>query len=126
LRVGWNRDTSGLRGKTAPTYKHGAKLCTKSLQFTIVELPLENSVIKEDGFRRLLRAFNQHVSGCLNPSHSLGLARRAFDEALNSFASGARFWAKADLRFPGIRWKPARPVQRKDIGPRVAAVSSPA
>ena len=51
------------------------------IQFNDCELPLENLVIKEDGFRRLLSAFN--TQRCLNPSISLGLAEGAFDEAVN-------------------------------------------
>ena len=40
---------------------------------------LENLVIREDGFRKLLNAFN--TQRCLNPSISLGLAEGAFEEA---------------------------------------------
>src|SRR6478752_4003540 len=50
------------------------------IQFNDCELPLENLVIKEDGFRRLLNAFN--TQRCLNPSVSLGLAEGAFEEAV--------------------------------------------
>ena len=51
------------------------------IQFDDCELPLENLVIREDGFRKLLTAFN--TQRCLNPSISLGLAEGAFDEAVN-------------------------------------------
>ena len=51
------------------------------IQFNDCELPLENLVIREDGFRKLLTAFN--TQRCLNPSISLGLAEGAFDEAVN-------------------------------------------
>ncbi len=50
------------------------------VQFTDCELPLENLVIREDGFRKLLTAFN--TQRCLNPSISLGLAEGAFDETV--------------------------------------------
>src|SRR6476620_7720198 len=51
------------------------------IQFNDCELPLENLVIREDGFRKLLTAFN--TQRCLNPSISLGLAAGAFEEARN-------------------------------------------
>ena len=51
------------------------------IQFNDCELPLENLVIREDGFRKLLTAFN--TQRCLNPSISLGLAEGAFDEAVH-------------------------------------------
>jgi alkylation response protein AidB-like acyl-CoA dehydrogenase len=50
------------------------------IRFENCELPLENLIIKEDGFRKLLRAFN--TQRCLNPSISLGLAEGAFEEAV--------------------------------------------
>src|SRR3954464_7881879 len=50
------------------------------IRFENCELPLENLIIKEDGFRRLLNAFN--TQRCLNPSVSLGLAEGAFEEAV--------------------------------------------
>ena len=49
------------------------------IQFNDCELPLENLVIRDDGFRKLLNAFN--TQRCLNPSISLGLAEGAFEEA---------------------------------------------
>ena len=50
------------------------------IQFNNCELPLENLIIKDDGFRKLLNAFN--TQRCLNPSVSLGLAEGAFEEAV--------------------------------------------
>ena len=50
------------------------------IQFNNCELPLENLIISEDGFRKLLNAFN--TQRCLNPSVSLGLAEGAFEEAV--------------------------------------------
>src|ERR1700748_3891460 len=49
------------------------------IQFNNCELPLENLVIREDGFKKLLNAFN--TQRCLNPSISLGLAEGALAEA---------------------------------------------
>ncbi len=72
------------------------------LQFTDCELPLENLVIREGGFRRLLTAFN--TQRCLNPAISLGLAEAAFDEALSYVREREVFGRKvADNQ--GVRWK---------------------
>jgi alkylation response protein AidB-like acyl-CoA dehydrogenase len=72
------------------------------IQFNDCELPLENLVIKEDGFRRLLSAFN--TQRCLNPSISLGLAEGAFDEAVN-YVRERTIFGKPIADFQGIRWK---------------------
>ncbi|HEY4043320.1 MAG TPA: acyl-CoA dehydrogenase family protein [Rhodopila sp.] len=72
------------------------------IQFDDCELPLENLVIREDGFRRLLTAFN--TQRCLNPSISLGLAEGAFDEAVN-YVRERTVFDKPIGDFQGIRWK---------------------
>jgi alkylation response protein AidB-like acyl-CoA dehydrogenase len=72
------------------------------IQFNDCELPLENLVIKEDGFRKLLSAFN--TQRCLNPSISLGLAEGAFDEAVN-YVRERTIFGKPIADFQGIRWK---------------------
>jgi len=72
------------------------------IQFNDCELPLENLVIKEDGFRRLLSAFN--TQRCLNPSISLGLAEGAFDEAVN-YVRDRTVFGKPIADHQGIRWK---------------------
>src|ERR1700735_2375939 len=72
------------------------------IQFNDCELPLENLVIREDGFRQLLTAFN--TQRCLNPSISLGLAEGAFDEAANSVRERTVF-GKPIADHQGIRWK---------------------
>ena len=72
------------------------------VQFEDVELPPENLVIEEDGFRRLLTAFN--TQRCLNPGISLGLAEGAFDEAV-SYVKERRIFGKAIAASQGIRWK---------------------
>jgi alkylation response protein AidB-like acyl-CoA dehydrogenase len=72
------------------------------IQFNDCELPLENLVIKEDGFRKLLTAFN--TQRCLNPSISLGLAEGAFDEAVN-YVRERTIFGKPIADFQGIRWK---------------------
>ena len=72
------------------------------IQFNDCELPLENLVIKDDGFRKLLSAFN--TQRCLNPSISLGLAEGAFDEAVK-YVRDRTVFGKPISDFQGIRWK---------------------
>src|ERR1700760_4333050 len=72
------------------------------IQFEDCELPLENLVIREDGFRRLLSAFN--TQRCLNPAISLGLAEGAFDEATN-YVRERTVFGKPVSDFQGVRWK---------------------
>jgi alkylation response protein AidB-like acyl-CoA dehydrogenase len=72
------------------------------IQFNDCELPLENLVIKEDGFRRLLSAFN--TQRCLNPAISLGLAEGAFDEAVN-YVRERTVFNHPIADFQGVRWK---------------------
>src|SRR5246127_3002199 len=72
------------------------------IQFDDCELPLENLVIREDGFRKLLTAFN--TQRCLNPSISLGLAEGAFDEAVN-YVRERTVFNKPIADHQGIRWK---------------------
>jgi alkylation response protein AidB-like acyl-CoA dehydrogenase len=72
------------------------------VQFNNCELPLENLVIREDGFRKLLTAFN--TQRCLNPSISLGLAEGAFAEAVK-YARDREIFGKPIGDFQGNRWK---------------------
>jgi alkylation response protein AidB-like acyl-CoA dehydrogenase len=72
------------------------------IQFDDCELPLENLVIREDGFRKLLTAFN--TQRCLNPAISLGLAEGAFDEAVK-YVRERTIFNRPIADFQGIRWK---------------------
>lgn len=72
------------------------------VRFENCELPLENLVIREDGFRKLLNAFN--TQRCLNPSISLGLGEGAFDEAVR-YARDRTAFGRAIGDFQGMRWK---------------------
>lgn len=72
------------------------------VQFEDCELPIENLVIREDGFRRLLAAFS--TQRCLNPAISLGLAEGAFDEAV-AYARERQVFGKPVADHQGIRWK---------------------
>lgn len=72
------------------------------IQFDDCEMPLENLVLREDGFRKLLSAFN--TQRCLNPSISLGLAEGAFDEAVSYVRDRTVFGAPISDK-QGVRWK---------------------
>ncbi len=71
------------------------------IQFEDCELPPENLVL-EDGFRKLLSAFN--TQRCLNPSISLGLAEGAFEEAVKYVKERTAFGQPIG-DFQGMRWK---------------------
>ena len=72
------------------------------IRFENCELPLENVILREDGFRRLLNAFN--TQRCLNPSISLGLAEGAFEEAIR-YARDRTAFGRSIGDFQGVRWK---------------------
>jgi alkylation response protein AidB-like acyl-CoA dehydrogenase len=72
------------------------------VRFDNVEVPLENVVLKEGGFRKLMSAFN--TQRCLNPSISLGLAEGAFEEAVN-YTRNRPIFGKTLTDFQGLRWK---------------------
>jgi alkylation response protein AidB-like acyl-CoA dehydrogenase len=94
---------SGTKGfEVTGTYHTMGGENLHEIQFNDCELPLENLVIREDGFRRLLSAFN--TQRCLNPSISLGLAEGAFDEAVN-YVRERTVFNKPISDFQGIRWK---------------------
>ena len=96
------------------------------IQFDDCELPLENLVIREDGFRKLLTAFN--TQRCLNPAISLGLAEGAFDEAIN-YARDRTVFGKPIADHQGIRWKLADMFKDIEAGRgllyRAAATANP-
>ncbi len=96
------------------------------LQFNDCELPLENLVIREDGFRKLLTAFN--TQRCLNPAISLGLAEGAFDEAID-YVRNRTVFGKPIADHQGIRWKLADMFKDIEAGRgllyRAAATANP-
>jgi alkylation response protein AidB-like acyl-CoA dehydrogenase len=72
------------------------------VRFEDCELPAENLLLGEGGFKQLLSAFN--TQRCLNPSISLGLAEGAFDEALR-YAREREAFGRPIGDFQGMRWK---------------------
>jgi alkylation response protein AidB-like acyl-CoA dehydrogenase len=94
------RDTPGF--EVTGTYHTMGGENLHEIQFNNCELPLDNLVIRENGFRKLLSAFN--TQRCLNPSISLGLAEGAFAEA-TKYAKEREIFGKHIGEFQGIRWK---------------------
>jgi alkylation response protein AidB-like acyl-CoA dehydrogenase len=94
------RDTPGFEC-TARYHTMGGENLAE-IRFENCELPLENLLIKEDGFRKLLSAFN--TQRCLNPSISLGLAEGAFEESVK-YARDRTAFNKPIGEFQAIRHK---------------------
>ncbi len=83
------------------------------VRFDDCELPLENLVIRDDGFKRLLSAFN--TQRCLNPSISLGLAEGALEESVKYMRERKAF-GRAIGDFQGMRWKLADMYKDIEVG----------
>jgi len=83
------------------------------IRFDQCELPLENLIVRENGFRKLLNAFN--TQRCLNPSISLGLAEGAFEEAVR-YARNREAFGRPIGQFQGMRWKLAEMYRDIEVG----------
>lgn len=94
------KGTRGL-GVTGKYHTMGGEYLYE-VRFDDCEVPLENVVVREDGFRRLLDAFN--TQRCLNPSISLGMAEGAFDESVR-YVRERRAFGRPIGAFQGMRWK---------------------
>jgi alkylation response protein AidB-like acyl-CoA dehydrogenase len=110
---------------TARYHTMGGELLSE-IQFHDVELPLENLIIREDGFKKLLSAFN--TQRCMNPSVSLGLAEGAFGEALR-YSRDREAFGKPIGTMQGMRWKLAEMLRDIEVGRsilyRAAATANP-
>jgi alkylation response protein AidB-like acyl-CoA dehydrogenase len=95
-----NRNTPGF-SVTARYHTMGGENLAE-IQFEDCELPVENAILREGGFRKLLSAFN--TQRCLNPSVSLGLAEGAFEEAIK-YARDRTAFGRRIGDFQGMRWK---------------------
>jgi alkylation response protein AidB-like acyl-CoA dehydrogenase len=95
----------GAKGMTVRSSFHtmGGEYLSEVV-FDNVELPLENLVLKEDGMRKLMSAFN--TQRCLNPAICLGLAEGALEEAVRYMRDRSAFGQKIG-DFQGLRWKVA-------------------
>jgi alkylation response protein AidB-like acyl-CoA dehydrogenase len=95
-----NRNTKGF-SVTARYHTMGGENLAE-IQFDECEVPVENVILGEGGFKKLLSAFN--TQRCLNPSVSLGLAEGAFEEAIK-YVRDRTIFGKTVGEFQGIRWK---------------------
>jgi alkylation response protein AidB-like acyl-CoA dehydrogenase len=95
----------GVKGLTAKASFHtmGGEYLSEVV-FDEVELPLENLVIRDNGMKRLLSAFN--TQRCLNPAICLGLAEGALEQAVRYMRERSAFGQKIG-DFQGMRWKVA-------------------
>ncbi|RJG03321.1 acyl-CoA dehydrogenase family protein [Noviherbaspirillum sedimenti] len=95
-----NRNTPGFE-VTARYHTMGGEFLGE-IQFNNVEVPLENVILREGAFKKLLSAFN--TQRCLNPSVSLGMAEAAFEEAIN-YVRQRTIRGNPIADFQGIQWK---------------------
>jgi len=95
----------GIKGLVAePKYHTMGGEYLSEVQFNDIELPLENLVIRSDGMKKLLSAFN--TQRCLNPAICLGLAEGAMEEAVKYLRDRSAFGHPIG-DFQGMRWKAA-------------------
>ncbi|HEY9536571.1 MAG TPA: acyl-CoA dehydrogenase family protein [Kiloniellaceae bacterium] len=106
-----NRDTPGFE-VTARYHTMGGENLAE-IQFNNCEMPLEHLIIREDGFRKLLSAFN--TQRCMNPSVSLGLAEGAFGEALR-YARDREAFGRPIGTMQGMRWMLAEMYRDIEVG----------
>ena len=110
---------------TARYHTMGGEILAE-IQFRDVELPLENLIIREDGFKKLLSAFN--TQRCMNPSVSLGLAEGAFEEAVR-YSRDREAFGRPIGTMQGMRWKIAEMYRDIEVGRsilyRAAASANP-
>ncbi|MFS0574027.1 acyl-CoA dehydrogenase family protein [Sporosarcina sp. 179-K 3D1 HS] len=105
------RDSPGfILGKTE-THMSGEEHC--ALYFEDCEVPVENILIPEDGFRKLFTMFNIERMG--NTARSLALAQAAFDLAVEHAKERKQF-GKSLAEFQGIQWKVAEMKMKLDAG----------
>jgi alkylation response protein AidB-like acyl-CoA dehydrogenase len=105
------RDTPGFE-VTARYHTMGGENLAE-LQFHDCELPVENLIVRDNGFKRMLNAFN--TQRCLNPSVSLGLAEGAFEEAVR-YARSRTAFGRTIGDFQGMRWKLAEMYRDIEVG----------
>ena len=95
----------GIKGLSYNTAYHtmGGEYLS-DVRFDSIELPLDNLILKDNGMKRLLSAFN--VQRCLNPAICLGISEGALEEAVKYMRQRKAF-GKSIGEFQGMRWKAA-------------------
>ena len=94
-----DRDTPGLEIGPGEETLGGELLFP--VYYRDVRVPNEAVLVKEQGFRKLMTAFNGQR--CLNAAISLGQAQGAFDEAL-SYVDQRKQFGQRLADFQGIQW----------------------
>jgi alkylation response protein AidB-like acyl-CoA dehydrogenase len=94
-----DRDTPGLEIGPGEETLGGELLFP--VYYRDVRLPSEAVLVKEQGFRKLMTAFNGQR--CLNAAISLGQAQGAFDEAL-SYVDKRKQFGRRLADFQGLQW----------------------
>jgi len=97
-------------GKTE-THMSGEEHC--ALYFEDCEVPVENILIPDNGFKRLFTMFNIERMG--NTARSLALAQAAFDMAVVHAKERNQF-GRPLAEFQGIQWKVAEMKMKLDAG----------
>ena len=105
------RDTKGIV-RTGKYHTMGGENLYE-VSFEDVNVPIENVVIRGDGLKKLMSAFN--TQRCLNPSISLGLAEGAFEEAVK-YARDRSAFGRPIGNFQGMRWKLAEMYRDIEVG----------
>lgn len=93
------KDTPGMQVKQGFKTMGGEYLW--EVVFDQCEVPRKNILVRENGFKKLMTAFN--TQRCLNASISLGLAEGAFNEAVK-YTKERRQFGREIADFQGIRW----------------------
>jgi hypothetical protein len=105
------RDAPGFRLGKTETHMSGEEHC--ALYFEDCEVPVENILVPEDGFRKLFTMFNVERLG--NTARSLALAQSAFDMAVKHAKDREQF-GRPLAEFQGIQWKIAEMKMKLDAG----------
>jgi alkylation response protein AidB-like acyl-CoA dehydrogenase len=94
-----DRDLPGLEIGPGEETLGGEQLF--SVFFRDLRLPAAAVLVREQGFKKMMRAFNGQR--CLNAAISLGQAQGAFDEAL-SYVQARQQFGRRLADFQGLRW----------------------
>jgi alkylation response protein AidB-like acyl-CoA dehydrogenase len=96
------KGTPGYAAKGVYHTMGGEHLC--EVVFDNCEIPAENVILRDNGMKKLLSAFN--MQRCLNSSICLGMAEGALEEAVK-YMRDRKAFGKPIGDFQGMRWKAA-------------------